>query len=91
MKCLEIITLRSATSTEKMTIRDLVKKMGAADAKEKPSGLVLYQNASVENDVSVHLQRELKNGHPTKSPLGLQFARLFNEFGMVSHSIWVEE
>lgn len=91
MKCLEIITLRSATSREKMTIRDLVKKMGAVDAKEPASGLVLYRNAPVENDISVHIQREVTNGYPEKSPMGLQLARLFSEYGLVSHSIWIEE
>ncbi|MDY6986619.1 MAG: hypothetical protein SWQ30_01065 [Thermodesulfobacteriota bacterium] len=91
MKCLEIITLRSATKPEKMAIRDLVKKMGAGDTEERAPALVLYRNASVGNDISVHLQRELGNGHPEKSPMGLQLARLFSEFGLVNHSVWIEE
>jgi hypothetical protein len=91
MKCLEIITLRSATKPEKMAIRDLVKMMGAGDTEEQAPALVLYRNASVGNDISVHLQRETGNGHPGKSPMGLQLARLFSDFGLVNHSVWIEE
>jgi len=91
MKCLEIITLRSATKPEEMVIRDLVKKMEASDTEGQAPALVLYRNASVGNDISIHLQRETGNGHPEKSPMGLQLARLFSEYGLVSHSIWIEE
>ena len=91
MKCLEIITLRSATKPEEMVIRDLVKKIEASDTEGQAPALVLYRNASVGNDISIHLQRRLANGHPGKSPMGLQLARLFSEYGLVSHSIWIEE
>ena len=91
MKCLEIITLRSATNPEKGAIRELVKKMRGSDTKEPAPALVLYRNASVGNDISIHLQRNTGNGHMGKSPMGLQLARLFSEYGLVSHSIWIEE
>ena len=91
MTYLEIITLRSATNPEKTTIRDLVKQIGAGDITERPLGLRLYRNASVGNDVSVHIQRAAANGNSGKSPLGLQLARLFAEYGLVSHSLWIEE
>lgn len=84
MTCLEIITLRSATNPEKITIKGLVKKIKAGGVAEGPSELRLYRNALMGNDISVHIQREVPNGHPEKSPLGLQLARLFSEYGMVS-------
>ena len=91
MKYLEIITLRSATNPEMITIKGLVKKIKAGDVAEGLLELRLYQNASVENDISVHIQREAPNGYPGKSPLGLQLARLFREYGLVSHSLWIGE
>lgn len=91
MTCLEIITLRFATKLEKRTIRDLVKQMGTVNRAECPVGLKVYRNPAIGNDISVHIQRKASNGDPGKSALGLQVARLFSEYGLVSHSVWIEE
>lgn len=91
MTYLEIITLRSATNPEKITIKGLVKKIKTGTVAEGQPALRLYRNALVGNDISVHIQREVPHSYPEKSPLGLQLARLFSEYGLVSHSLWIEE
>lgn len=91
MKSLEIITLRSGTKPEKTTFRELVKEIEAADVEEGPVGFRLYRHAAVESDLSIHIHRENVRGTPAKSALGLELARLFGEFGLVNHSVWIEE
>jgi hypothetical protein len=89
MKWLEVIKLRSAgkdsgalnellLSVDKLSQRGLV-------------GIKIYCHAALETDLSVHLLWE--SGWPERdgSSLGLRLAQAFKEFGLIDHSIWIEE
>ncbi len=89
MKWLEIIKLRSAGKDS-----GLLKEMFLSIDKLSQSGLVemkTYHHAALETDLSVHLHWE--SGRPEKngSALGLRLAQALKEFGLIDHSIWIEE
>jgi hypothetical protein len=90
MDCLEIIALRSSTIPDPEDLIRLVKHIEASHGAEETIALRFFQHATVENDFSVHIRRKTTGGRPDKSALGLQLAHLFSEFGLVSHSVWIE-
>lgn len=101
MKCVEIIVLRSASvrceSDSLEFLRslydalDFVKSYEVGETKPLPVMLKVYRSALVENDLSIHLHWRGRVGSPEKSALGLQLARLFSEYGLVNHTVWIEE
>jgi hypothetical protein len=89
MKWLEVIKLRAAGKGSGLPEGFLV-----SIDKFSQNGLVeikTFRHAVLETDWSVHLlwksERPEKNG----SGLGLRLAHALKEFGLIDHSIWVEE
>lgn len=100
MECVEIIALRAANvRCENDSLEFLrsfhgaldVIKIHGGDAGSLPAVLKVYRNAFVENDLSIHLHWQNRGSPPMKSALGLQLARLFSEYGLVNHTVWIEE
>lgn len=89
MKWLEIIKLRSVGK-----VPELVKEFSLPMAKGGQSGLIetrTYRHAALERDWSLHLQWESERPDQNGSPLGLRLSQALKEFGLVDHSIWIEE
>jgi hypothetical protein len=89
MKWLEIIKLRSAGNNS-----GLLKELLLSIDKLSQSELVEmkpYHHAALETDLSVHLL--WKSGKPEQngSALGLRLAQALKEFGLIDHSVWIEE
>jgi len=87
MKTLEVIHLR-------MVGDDLVKltevvQGTVADAADAPD-VRIYRHARVEGDLLIHLHRYGKDGSDEPSTLGLRLASLLRIYGMVGHSVWVQ-
>lgn len=90
MKWLEIIKLRSAGTGEGMLenfLRSLVKFGQNGELVE----IKTYRHAALQNDLSVHLHWESGRPEQNGTNLGLRLAQTFKEFGLVDHSIWIEE
>lgn len=49
-----------------------------------------YFNAKIDNDFSIHLFHESEIVRKDGSRVGLHLASALREFGMVSHSIWID-
>jgi hypothetical protein len=86
---LEIIKLRLAWkgSAPLDELLDSISKVGQ-------SGLVdmkTYRHAALETDLSVHLHWDSEPPEPNGSALGLRLAQALKEFGLIDHSVWVEE
>ena len=63
-------------------------------AKVGQSGLVemkTYRHAALEMDLNMHLHWKSKRPQPNGSALGLRLAQALKEFGLVDHSVWIEE
>jgi hypothetical protein len=89
MKWLEIIKLRSAGKDS-----GLLEELLPSIDKLSQSGLIemkTYHHAALETDLSVHLHWE--SGRPEKngSALGLRLGQALKEFGLIDHSVWIEE
>jgi hypothetical protein len=89
MEWLEVIKLRSAGKSfgileELLLSMDKVGQYGLV-------GIKIYRHASLETDWSVHLFWESERLEQNGSSLGLHLAQALKEFGLVDHSIWVEE
>ena len=89
MKWLEVIKLRSAAGSLGLPEELLLSISGS-----NQRGLVemeTYRHAALETDLSVHLHWDSEIPEPSGSALGLRLAQALKEFGLVDHSIWVEE
>ena len=89
MKWLEVIKLRSAGKNFK-SLRELLLSF---DKFSQPTLVEMktYHHATLETDLTVHLHWESSRLEQNGSTLGLRLAQAFKEFGLVDHSIWVEE
>ncbi len=91
MRWVEIITLRSNGDFQESLITELMKPLAESDANGGLMTMKVYRNAWVSNDLSIHLRWRSMKAEPKRSPMGLRLSETLNEFGLVNHSIWVEE
>ena len=90
MKWIEIITLRSRGDIQDSVIDELLKPVANGDEGAGLISMKVYRNAWINADVSVHLHWKSASVEPSESALGLRLAHMFKEFGLISHSAWVE-
>jgi len=89
MKWLEVLNLRSAGGSS-----GLLEELLLSISKSNQSGRVelkTYRHAALENDLSVHIHWESERPEQNGSALGLRLAQALKEFGLIDHSVWVEE
>jgi hypothetical protein len=89
MRWIEIIKLRSAGKGSGL-LEELPLPMGEFIQ----NGVVemkIYRHAALDTDLSVHLHWKSEWPEQNGSPLGLHLAQVFKDFGLVDHSIWIEE
>jgi hypothetical protein len=89
MKWLEVIKLRSAGKDSR-----LLEELLLSIEKFNQSGLVetkIFHHAALESDWTVHLHWESVRPEQNGSTLGLRLAKALEEFGLVDHSVWIEE
>ena len=87
MKTMEIIHLRLAGRVPEDLvdiIRDSVVSVpDLTDAR-------IYRNSKLENDLAIHLHREVSGPEDKASDVGIKLASLLKNYGMVSHYVWTE-
>ncbi len=89
VKWLEVIKLRSAGEGS-----GVLEKFLLPMAKVGQSGLVemkTYRHAALETDLSLHLHWRSERPEQNGSALGLRLVQALKEFGLVDHSVWIEE
>jgi hypothetical protein len=72
----------------------LLKELPLAIPKPNPNGPVemkTFRHAALETDLSVHLHWKSEHPEQNGSALGLRLAQALKEFGLVDHSVWIEE
>jgi hypothetical protein len=92
MKWLEIIRLRGA-GIEEGLLEEFLQSYRTVnpDRSGNLTGIETYRHAALKNDLSVHLHWESKKLEQEGSVLGLRLAQALKEFGLIDHSIWIEE
>ena len=89
MKWLEVIKLRSGRKDS-----GLLEELLRSIHEFSQSGLLemkTLRHAVLETDLSVHLYWESEQPEKNGSPLGLHLAQALREFGLIDHSVWIEE
>jgi hypothetical protein len=90
MKWLEVIKLRAAGNGEGL-LKALFREMNKAGQDRGLIEIKTYRHAALEADLSVHLHWESDRPDQNGSTLGLSLAQALKEFGLIDHSVWIEE
>jgi hypothetical protein len=90
MKWLEVIKLRVAGNGEGL-LKALFREMNKAGQDRGLIEIKTYRHAALEADLSVHLHWESDRPDQNGSTLGLSLAQALKEFGLIDHSVWIEE
>jgi hypothetical protein len=91
MKWMEVIKLRIAEKKPHLIEQKIVKLITDVNNNGIMKEIKLYRHAMLDNDVSVHLYWESEKAEPQGSATGLCLLHVLKEFGLISHSVWVED
>jgi hypothetical protein len=89
MKWIEIIKLRTAGGVPE-SLKDFLSGL-LKNGSPGPREAKLYRHAAWETDWSLHLYWESEELEKDGSKLGLRLSQTLAEFGLVDHSIWIEQ
>jgi hypothetical protein len=89
MKWIEIIRLRSSAIAPK-TLKEFMSAL-ANNRHPGLTGVRICRHAAWETDWSLHLQWESEKLEKNGSALGLRLGQALEEFGLVDHSVWIQE
>ena len=90
MQWMEEIKIRIADKNPEVVegkIMRLIKDLGDNGGMKE---IKLYHSAVVNNDVSVHLYWDTEGAEPHGSAMGLCLVHVLREYGLISHSVWVD-
>ncbi len=88
MKWLEIIELRAVHIDQNLLNQQIASLL---DELKNENAINIYVNIRVETDWSIHVQHESKKFEEQGSEVGKRLKAMLKEFGLVNHSIWVEQ
>jgi hypothetical protein len=88
VKRLEIIHLRLAGNTPASLINDIRRSVFTGNEKDK---VRLYFNATLQTDLSFHIHLKNNVSIVHRSDLGVRLAAALREYGMVQHTMWIED
>ncbi len=91
MKWMEVINLQTAEKNLEFIEPMLMKLITEIGGKGDMETIKIYRNVLVENDACIHIHWASKRAEPQGSAAGLCMAHILKEFGMVCHSVWIEE
>ena len=91
MKWLEIIELRSVGKNRKFLEQDLKSLIEELNKETEQRTTKVYSRVVVDSDFSIHLLHDSKEADINGSPLGFQLVSTLKEFGLINHSVWVEQ
>ena len=86
---LELISLRAADLIEAEKAFEFCRESFQSIAAEQLLKLTVYCNAQYITDMSIHLQWKSDPG--PGSILGKEVSSALKDFGLVSHTLWIEQ
>ncbi|HVN96416.1 MAG TPA: hypothetical protein VMT62_08305 [Syntrophorhabdaceae bacterium] len=87
MRWIELIHVRSSN-------KQRMPDMSAFQVNDSPEGLLemsMYRDATVETDLAIHLTWETSETATDGSQLAFQLVSALKLFGLVHHSVWIEQ
>ncbi len=91
MKWLEIIELRSVGNNLKLLEPELKSLIEELNKESKQRAVKVYSRVTIESDFSIHLYHDSKEIDINGSTLGLHLVSILKEFGLINHSVWIEQ
>jgi hypothetical protein len=91
MKWLEIIQLRSYSKPDRDDALAAFQQLSLPAQESGLEDIILFRRIALENDLCIFIHWEGEVPGTGKSPLGLQLAAAFLEFGQINHSAWAHE
>jgi hypothetical protein len=91
MDLIEIVHVRAYSEPDRDEAVAAFHQLAFPDSEESIEDMILLKEISVASDlcILIHWHGEVPPKH--KSPLGLQVASAFSQFGQIDHSIWIHE
>ena len=91
MNWLEVIELRTAECNRELLEAQLQKLIQEVVRETGDRRIKVYRQVTLNTDFSIHLYHVSKNVESSGSPLGLGLASSLKEFGLVNHSVWIDQ
>ena len=89
--CLEVITVRIAEKAEWENALGFCKQVFQTVETVGRMNLNLYLSTGYSSDISVHIHSGYEPSRQEKSLLGLQLAKGLSAYGIVSHTLWIDQ
>ncbi len=90
MKWIEVIKISVAENRRAALENQIKSVMRKLNREENAETVRLYHNL-LDGDLSIHLCWNNGGAQPRGSNTGLCLAHLLREFGLISHSVWIEK
>lgn len=89
MNWLEILSVTGAGPEERIKIIELCGKLRVPRMSGRSAKLSVYGN-SFSAELSVHIHWRSQAAPVGRSPLGLALGHTLGDYGLVTHSLWLE-
>lgn len=91
MDWVEILHLRAYSKKESEEAVAAFNQLTLSEREKGVPSMVLLRDIALESDLCILIQWRGERPRKGKSPLGLQMASAFSEFGGIYHSVWGRE
>ena len=91
MQWIELIHLRTFTQRDKDEAVAAFHQLVPPTAGRPLAGITLLRDAALDTDLIIFIRWLANVTERYKSPLGLQLASTFSEFGLIHHTVWSDE
>ncbi len=88
MLWLEVISIRASQGAHGM-IKDVIHTLKSDSRIRDAKEVRVFSNAI--GDIAIHIARESRQTTCEESSIGLQLAAALSEYGLINHTIWIEE
>ncbi|MGC9965270.1 MAG: hypothetical protein ABSE08_07685 [Syntrophobacteraceae bacterium] len=89
MNWLEIISVHTAGPLERAKVMEICGKIRILRMSGRSAKLKVY-GGSFNTELSIRIQWISQAAPEGKSPLGCALSRALSDFGLVSHTLWIE-
>jgi hypothetical protein len=91
MDWIEIVHLRAYSEPDRNEAVAAFHQLTLPDWERGIEDIILFKEIEVASDLCILIRGRGEASPTGKSPLGLQLASAFSEFGQVDHSVWSHE
>ncbi len=88
MDWIELIQLRSYTPSDMDKAIAAFHQLASPDREKGLMDIIMFRDSTLKNDICIFIGWDGEVPEKGKSPLGLQLAATFSEFGRIYHSVW---